>query len=365
MAYTRVYAFLRYGAGTVPARIPSIFSMRNVFLLIGLYSLVCQVSAQSLNLLQSGRGTSIRALSVVDDSVAWVSGSKGWVGHTTDRGKTWQWQQLEAYTALDFRDIEAFSAQRAVIVSAGTPAIVLLTTDGGKTWKETYHNDAPEIFLDGMDFWDGNRGIIYGDPIANRMQLLETRDGGEHWTSITDNLKEPLREGEASFAASGTAIRTVKGGHVWIVTGGTASRLFYSADYGQHWTVTPCSLTQGKSSTGGFSVLFADARNGVVAGGDYAADTVRTDNFRLTRDGGKTWHKPTIAPLGFRSGVERIAKNTLLATGTSGTDISHDGGKRWQRLAADGFHVVRRSKQGSWVLLAGGGGRIAEFVPAK
>jgi photosystem II stability/assembly factor-like uncharacterized protein len=336
--------------------------MRKAFLFFLLCSAVFQLPAQSVKLLQSGRATSIRALSVVDDSVAWVSGSKGWVGRTTDRGRTWQWEQLAAYAALDFRDIEAFSSQRAVMVSAGTPAIVLLTTDGGKTWKETYRNESPDIFLDGMDFWDEQRGIIYGDPIAHKMQLFETRDGGEHWTPAADNLKEPLHEGEASFAASGTAIRTLKDGHVWIVTGGTVSRVFHSADYGQHWQVSACPVTQGKSSTGAFSVLFTDARNGVVAGGDYAADTVRTDNLVLTHDGGKTWQKPATAPLGFRSGIERADKNVLIATGTSGTDISRNNGKDWKALSKDGFHVVRRSKKGNWVVLAGGGGRVAEVV---
>ncbi len=170
-----------------------------------------------------------------------------------------------------------------------------------------------------MDFWDEKRGIIYGDPIAHKMQLFETRDGGEHWTSVADNLKEPLHEGEASFAASGTAIRTLKNGHVWIVTGGTVSRIFHSADYGQHWQISTCPVIQGKSSAGAFSVLFSDARNGVVAGGDYAADTVRTDNLVLTRDGGKTWQKPATGPFGFRSGIERAGKNVLIATGTSGT----------------------------------------------
>lgn len=336
--------------------------MRICLFFIVLGFVVVNVSAQSLRLLERGRETSIRALSVVDDSIAWVSGSKGWVGRTTNRGKTWQWNQLPAYTALDFRDIEAFSARRAVIVSAGTPAVILLTADGGDTWKEVYRNESPDIFLDGMDFWNDKRGLIYGDPIKNRMQLLETKDGGEHWSVATDNLKEPLKEGEASFAASGTAIRMLQGGHVWIVTGGTVSRVFYSGDYGAHWQVSACPVVQGKSSTGAFSVVFTDASHGVVVGGDYAADTLHTDNLVLTDNGGKTWRKPAVEPGGFRSGVEYAGKNVLVATGTSGTDISNDGGKTWQSVSKDGFHVVRKAKKGNWVVVAGGGGRIGEIV---
>src|SRR5690606_2399809 len=54
---------------------------------------------------------SLRGLSVVDDSVAWVSGSLGSVAFTSNKGEEWTWLRLpEAYQEIDFRDIEAFSA---------------------------------------------------------------------------------------------------------------------------------------------------------------------------------------------------------------------------------------------------------------
>ena len=201
--------------------------------------------SQQITELQTGKNTSIRGLSVVNNSVAWVSGSNGCTALSTDAGKSWKWNQVPGYEKLDFRDIEAFSSTEAVMVSAGSPAVILSTVDGGTTWKEVYRNAAPEIFLDGMDFWNRQHGIIYGDPIGGQMQLLETTDGGATWKNISAQLKIPLAEGEASFAASGTAIRTGKKGNVWIATGGSQSRIFHSRDFGQNWQAYACPIIQG------------------------------------------------------------------------------------------------------------------------
>src|SRR6201994_1475728 len=94
--------------------------------------------AQHIEVLQQGKPTSIRGLSVVDDNVAWVSGSKGTIAITTNGGKTWDWQQVKGFENADFRDIEAFSSKEAIIMSSGTPALILKTTDGGQNWKVKY-----------------------------------------------------------------------------------------------------------------------------------------------------------------------------------------------------------------------------------
>lgn len=329
-------------------------------LLIG-FLLTYSGYAQEIISLQSGKNTSIRGLSVVSNRVAWISGSNGYTALSTDGGKSWKWKQIPGYEKLDFRDIEAFSATEAVIVSAGTPAVILITADGGKSWKETYRNTSPDIFLDGMDFWSSRHGIIYGDPIAGQMQLLETKDGGASWTNISDQLTIKLAEGEASFAASGTAIRTGKRGNVRIATGGNQSRLFHSTDYGKTWQAQACPIIQGHNSTGPFSIAFLNNKTGVAAGGDYMKDTLRRDNLVLTYDGGKTWTRPQSGPYGYRSAIEYISKNVLLATGTSGTDISEDGGLTWRNISAEGYNCVRKSKKGNWILLAGAKGKISRI----
>ncbi len=320
---------------------------------------ILNLYSQNIKPLQSGTKTSIRGLSVVDNSVAWVSGSNGWTSVTSDGGVTWKWKQISGYEKFDFRDIEAFSKNDAVIVSAGSPAVILVTADGAKTWKETYRNESKEIFLDGMDFRDLSNGIVYGDPIQGIMQLLRTSDGGNSWENISVNLTAKLIEGEASFAASGTGIRALSNGSIFISTGGMQSRIFISRDFGTSWKSHPCPIIQGKSSTGPFSIAFITGKKGLAAGGDYLADTSSINNMLLTKNSGKTWQKPNTNPFGYKSAVEYISAKMVIATGTSGTDISKNGGKDWERVTSEGFHAVRKAKSGSLVLLAGSAGKIS------
>lgn len=299
-------------------------------------------SAQNYELvpLTVNANTSLRGLSVVNSDVIWVSGSKGYVGKTVDGGKTWQWMQPSGYEKLDFRDVQAFNQQKAIIVNAGSPAYILHTNDGGKTWKETYKNTDSAIFLDGMDFWDEQNGLVFGDPINNKMQLLRTKDGGLSWQNISNNLNKELKVGEAGFAASGTSIQTLGKGKVWIATGGVTANIYYSANYGKHWHVYHCPIVQGQSSTGVFSINFFNAKKGIAVGGNYLKDKDNANNVLLTNNGGKTWQKPIIPVFGYRSGVTYVNKNFCVATGTSGTDISTNGGKNWKNISALSFNAV-------------------------
>src|SRR5262245_45329347 len=84
----------------------------------------------------TGSTASLRGLSAVSKNVAWASGSAGTVLRTTDRGATWQSVGPPGTSTLQFRDIQAFGANRAVIMAAGTgtDSRIYRTTDGGATW---------------------------------------------------------------------------------------------------------------------------------------------------------------------------------------------------------------------------------------
>ncbi len=327
--------------------------------LIAFILLSARVSGQELKIIHTDKNTGIRGLSVVTNKIIWVSGSNGWVGRSTDAGKNWDWTQVKGYEKLDFRDIEGFSDKRAIMVNAGSPAVILLTEDGGTNWKEVYRNESKDIFLDGMDFWNDRKGLIYGDPINKRMQLLQTNDFGQSWEDISAKNPIDLQEGEASFAASGTAIRTLKGGYAWIATGGAKSRVFYSPDFGNSWQAFDHPVIQGKNSAGVFSLAFLSARTGYAVGGDYLIDSIRTRASFLTTDGGRTWSIPQTGTYGYRSAVEYINAKKLVAAGTSGVDISTDGGATWKNISRESFNCVRKAKKGSLVVLAGAKGKIA------
>jgi photosystem II stability/assembly factor-like uncharacterized protein len=321
-----------------------------LFFLMVIFSGI-NATAQHVQLLQQGTRTSIRGLSVVDDSVAWVSGSRGNIGKTTDGGKTWTWQQVKGFEKADFRDIEAFSDREAVIISSGTPALILKTTDGGSNWQVKYRNTDSLYFLDAMDFDTPKHGLVLGDPIKNKFLLLETNDAAETWHPFK-SLPEALT-GEAAFAASGTCLAINKG-QINIASGGTAARLLIADLKKPDWRQISLPIMHGKSSTGSFAV----ANQTVVVGGNYAKDKLTDSTACYSPDHGKTWLVSTQFPAGFQSGVEHIEGSTYIATGTSGSNISTDQGKTWTKIDGISYNVCSKARRGNLILLAGDGGKI-------
>ncbi|HAF32467.1 MAG TPA: hypothetical protein DCG88_00125 [Sphingobacterium sp.] len=160
----------------------------------------------TINLVNQERNSSYRGLSVVDDTTVWVSGSNGTVGLSTDAGKNWQWVNPIGYEKTDFRDIEAFDENEALIISAGSPAIILSTHDGGRSWKEVFNDKRPEIFYDGFAFTSKGVGIAFGDALQGKMPLLKSTDFGRFCKDISPKMHFTITDGEAGFADSGTSI---------------------------------------------------------------------------------------------------------------------------------------------------------------
>jgi len=57
-----------------------------------------------------------------------------------------------------------------------------------------------------------------------------------------------------------------------------------------------------------------------------------------------------------------LNQTELVACGTSGVDLSHDGGVHWENISKESFHVVQKSAKGNAVFLAGGNGKLAKLI---
>lgn len=331
----------------------------NLLIFVALFLCAGNLKAQHLILLQQGRQTNIRGMSVVDDKIAWVSGSKGYVAITADGGKTWAWQQVKGYEKADFRSIYAISATEAIIMGSGTPALILKTNDGGITWLEKYRNIDTAYFLDAMDFADAKHGFILGDPIDNKFLLLETTDGGDQW-KIYNNRPVALT-GEAAFAASGTCLRVTPNGNIFIATGGKFAEMDIPKPNGG-WNHHIVPVLKGRAAMGAFSIA-AGKDQLVVVGGDYEHDKRSDSTACYSTNGGFKWQLAKIPPAGYQSCVEFISGATYLSTGTPGTNITSDGGKTWRKIDGTSFNVCRKARHGTLVLTAGNDGKIAIFKP--
>ncbi len=198
----------------------------------------------------SGTTASFRGLSIVDDTTLWASGTRGTFVWTTDGGATWHAGQVPGAASLDLRAVHAVSIDTAyVMVSAQDTARIYKTTDRGQHWTIQYNDESKGAFLDAIAFFDSRHGLALGDPVGGRFVVLETLDGGAHWSRIPDAGLPPSLAGEGAFAASGTSL-VVCGPHdVWFGTGGaSASRVFRSTDSGRTWSVSETPVMAAKRS---------------------------------------------------------------------------------------------------------------------
>lgn len=313
-----------------------------------------------------GRDASLRGLCAVDVDVAWATGSGATVALTVDGGRTWRQVAPASIEGLDVRDVHALDARTAWIMTAGPgeASRILRTDDGGGTWTEQHRETDPASFLDGFAFWSAERAIAYGDPLPGvGFRVLVTEDGGATWTAMPTG-PSPMEGGEASFAASGTGVRTDGTTRAWIVTGanGAGARVFRSDDGGASWEAFTSTLAAGKPAAGAFSLAMRADGRGVLVGGDYLARSRSgTGNAAWTEDFGATWTAPTAGPRGQRAGSAVLGNGHFLCTGQTGTDISTDGGRTWRAFSDEGFHCVDVSTVDGTIWFAGPKGRVGRL----
>ncbi len=319
----------------------------------------------TIKILESGKRVSIRGLSVVDDNIIWASGSGGSVARSTDGGTTFTWIKIPGYEKTDFRDIEAFDKDNAIIMGITNPAVILKTLDGGLNWKKVFEDTAKAAFLDAMDFHNDKIGIAFGDPLTNnRFYTVISSSNGINWSKSDLPDLPDFYPGEAFFASSGTNIRFRKDGTMVAVTGGKKSRLFsWNFNAKKNIIVDSVPIMQGGTSTGANSIDVWKNK-AVIVGGDFSKDTISSNNCVLVSFEKKLAKMtlPQTPPHGYRSCVIYLDENNLLTCGTSGIDLSKDGGMNWQLISKESFHVCQKAKKGSAVFLAGSNGKIAKLI---
>jgi photosystem II stability/assembly factor-like uncharacterized protein len=328
--------------------------MRNLVGLVFLLASIVSVGAQdSVWVKQTVNTTaSFRGLSVVNEKIVWASGTGGTVIRTVDAGKTWDVIAVPGAEKLDFRDIEAFDANTAYILSIGNGADsrIYKTFDGGKTWKEQFRNANQKAFFDAIACWDAKNCIAMSDPVEGHYVLINTTDG-ETWKPIVSNQLPAAKDGEAAFAASGTCLYiNPANDDVFLVSGGNDARVFKSSDRGQTWTAAATPIVKGTPGSGIFSIAFRNALHGTIVGGNYEKPSEAANAVAFTRDGGKTWYAGE-GVSGYRSGVTYIDGKTLIAVGTNGTDISNDRGGTWKKIGDENLNAVAaKGKKAVWAV---------------
>jgi photosystem II stability/assembly factor-like uncharacterized protein len=291
-------------------------------------------------------------------SPTFVNAEVGWalegrvLKRTEDGGKTWtdvrEWAQQGPYP----RSISVLGEDEVFVVIYGSDgkSQLILTADGGKTWRNI---GGPQSGLGSVTFYDKNHAVSIWTLDDTRISW--TDDGGLTWnTAQTPMFGDNLRfdfVGTTGWAATRSGLlRSDDSGVTWH---GVSDRQFAALDFvsaTEGWAVDARSraapyvyallhtidggATWEEQATvpgeGGIIFAFVDNQNG------WFGPASATQNVLLhTRDGGKTWQQQYAPALG--ESLNFVDANVIWGSGYGPPgegDVMHpfvstDGGDTW------------------------------------
>jgi photosystem II stability/assembly factor-like uncharacterized protein len=199
--------------------------------------------------------------------------------------------------------------------AVGEVGEVLVTADGGATWKRQRFL-LPQIGKD-VAFTDARTGWL----VTNEGTVLLTADGGAGWT-VVEQVEIDVK-----------AIAATDARHAWVVGNALgaagepgASAVLRTTDGGETWSRTGFAMAQLAD------VAFADERHGWL---------VALDRVWSSRDGGRTWKLRRQLKMTVLTGVDGVDARNAYVAGWDTLDgapfvlTTDDGGASWSRRLID------------------------------
>mgnify|MGYP001586272468 FL=1 len=302
--------------------------------------------------------TSYRGLSVISELAAWCSGSNGMVQRTIN-GKDWENVSPKGYANKDFRAVHAYDENTALLLSIADSAVILRTTDAGKSWNKVYENNTPGIFFDDFDF-QGHRGFAIADPLPSGDKydhvFIISQDSGKTWYPMRNHVFRNNAEDAGLFSASASNV-IIDGESLNAICGGD-SAMFLFSKHGK--------IKLPIKSGGAFGPYSMDrlGRCYAVVGGNYAKKEWSDSIACYSKNHGKDWNLFQSMPHGYKSSIKFFKNHKqLIAVGTTGIDISTNFGKTWKQVSKTSFNTVEVFRNTIWMV--GNDGIKATFTTQK
>jgi len=278
-------------------------------------------------------------------------GERGHILHSDDAGKTWVQSPAPASATLT----AVYFADEKNGWAVGHVETILVTSDGGESWRLTHFEPGnPQPLLD-VAFADASRGVAVGAYGV----VYVTADGGSVWSQVpfepealpgADKVAAAPDEMEADvdlgfeFHLNSIA----RGGPGRMYIGAEAGRLFRSDDDGAHWRELPSPYD---GSFHGVLPLDGDA---LLAFG------LRGNLFR-SDDGGTTWSAVPTGTTALLNGGAQVDADTVVVVGMAGVIlVSRDGGRSFTLRQQDdrkAISAVVPSGDGALIVAGEGGVR--------
>ncbi|MDG1098599.1 MAG: hypothetical protein P8O20_04375, partial [Bacteroidia bacterium] len=297
-------------------------------------------------------------LSVISELAAWCSGSNGMVQRTIN-GKDWENVSPKGYANKDFRAVHAYDENTALLLSIADSAVILRTTDAGKSWNKVYENNTPGIFFDDFDF-QGHRGFAIADPLPSGDKydhfFIISQDSGKTWYPMRNHVFRNNAKDAGLFSASASNV-IIDGESLNAICGGD-SAMFLFSKHGK--------IKLPIKSGGAFGPYSMDrlGRCYAVVGGNYAKKEWSDSIACYSKNHGKDWNLFQSMPHGYKSSIKFFKNHKqLIAVGTTGIDISTNFGKTWKQVSKTSFNTVEVFRNTIWMV--GNDGIKATFTTQK
>lgn len=228
-----------------------------------------------------------------------VVGERGTALRSTDRAATWQTSPRRAAATLTGVSFASSAAPAAHGWAVGHDALILATTDGGRTWNKQFQGEnLQDSFLDVLAL-DAQHVIAIGAYAL----YLETKDGGKTWAT------RKITADDFHFN------RVTRGPTGTLYLAGERGTLLRSADAGATWTKIPAPYD------GSFFGVLPLAARTVLAYG------LRGHVFRSSDDGA-TWERIATPQPVILAAAVKLKSAAILLAGGSGTLLeSRDDGR--------------------------------------
>jgi photosystem II stability/assembly factor-like uncharacterized protein len=280
-----------------------------LFFLILFVAMPFDANAQKIwTVARTADADDFNAVHFADSRRGWIVGDGGIVLGTTDEGATWARQTVE--TKASISDISFRTKDDGCLVAG---ASVFCTSDGGARWRETtkfnsanFGGLTPE--LTSLTFANKRRGIIVGslvkrDAVLDSLVLL-TEDGGGTWRRVVVPTKNEMIDvdfagDERAWAvgAGGMILRTEDGGRSWTAQSSGTRVVLYNVEFRSNrkgWAVG-AGGTILRTANGGetWSAARSNVRSTLLG-----VRFINDDDGRIvgrggvvlgTKDGGNTW----------------------------------------------------------------------------
>ncbi len=287
-------------------------------------------------------GDYCQSVCFVDTSNGWlVSGSSGFIFHTSDGGRTWDPQDLgeRAYIAT----VTFVDNQYGWVAGGNTNGVIFRTTNSGKSWVRgtTPPDGLPLISL---QFFGRDTGFS----ASQNNMILKTTDGGRTWVKRRVNYNYLgatfFLNSNTGFVVGNAFYATSNGGDTWDKRGDQSGQFcgIYFRDTLNGWLAEPheglLATTDGgrswESKTSSVitlsSVTFVDPGHGFAWGGSGQYSSV---------DSGMTWAR-SIDTLSFGNGQMLSPTLGFNAAGFGSLFRTTDGGASWANLCSKVTSVV-------------------------